>query len=666
MSEHAIQLAVLLVEEMLGELPSHGLAVLIQQHLVLWHDPEYTGRAFYEADISNAYALARAGTYPELLKGRLRKDDRLRGVACDLISDIVLLGHVRVGDLTQTYFPKSGEHGTLDEVILSDRRVVQENGAHNVNDIHSCISDLLISGFLRPVHESHVRPAADNAVEAEQVVPRDTSYRLKTEVQGAWEQSVKNKLEEWRYGSKAETEFLPRPHKGTKRVLEDDKETAQNKKVKPTEPQSYEASSVNASPSGWLDDDLTLRINHEKFAIVLRNQQLAALVDESISPITATVYADLLRIADTQFTKCKDDFDDLHEDGEINLQLFPKVPTHELEHLLLNLPDLCNSLGSAAPGKIDLRHFDHPRKKMNPQDPLASEIGEEESENESMSGMVSEEANESEDLSVNGHTGTSVSSDSEPGEPDGERTSGRKRRYKTPDTTPDNTPKTNGVKSRDHPIRQHLLLLAEQPDRFLIHIPRTSKDPERWAIPYPDLSKLLFQNALLSITTSRFGPLAGRLLRILCTQGENKTANPKLDEKMLVLLSLIPQKKMRTILHNMHRAGHIELQEVPKDSNQRRPGSTMFFWFFDPERCRARMLEECYKTMGNLVRRARVERERVRGVVEKSERTDVVGREEEFLGEGELKALKEWKEREERIWGEVGRLDTLVAVIRDF
>lgn len=281
--------------------------------------------------------------------------------------------------------------------------------------------------------------------------------------------------------------------------------------------------------------------------------------------------------------------------------------------------------------------------------------------------MSNEEANGREDLSVNGNTDSSLGkSDSEPAEPDVGRTSGRKRRYKTPDTTPDNTPKNSCVKSRDHPIRQHLQLLAEHHNRFLIHLPRASKDPERWAIPYPDLSKLLFQNALLSITTSRFGPLACRLLRILCTQGENKTANPKLDEKMLVLLSLIPQKKMRTILHNMHRAGHIELQEVPKDSTQRRPGSTMFFWFFDPDRCRARMLEECYKTMGNLVRRVRVERERVRGVVEKSERTDVVGREEEFLGDGELKALKEWREREERIWGEVGRLDGLVAVLRDF
>lgn len=123
---------------------------------------------------------------------------------------------------------------------------------------------------------------------------------------------------------------------------------------------------------------------------------------------------------------------------------------------------------------------------------------------------------------------------------------------------------------------------------------------------------------------------------------------------------------MRTLLHSMHRAGHIELQELPKDGNQRRPGTTLFFWFFDPDRMRKRVLEETYKTMANLIKRVKVEREGVRAVVEKSERTDVVGNEDKLLAEEERSALKEWRAKEERIWGEVGRLDDLVAVLRDF
>ena len=70
--------------------------------------------------------------------------------------------------------------------------------------------------------------------------------------------------------------------------------------------------------------------------------------------------------------------------------------------------------------------------------------------------------------------------------------------------------------------------------------------------------------------------------------------------------------------------------------------------------------------MARCLQRVKVEREAVQTVIEKAERTDVVGKEEEYLGVGERVALEEWREREERLLGEVGRLDDLVAVLRDF
>ena len=70
--------------------------------------------------------------------------------------------------------------------------------------------------------------------------------------------------------------------------------------------------------------------------------------------------------------------------------------------------------------------------------------------------------------------------------------------------------------------------------------------------------------------------------------------------------------------------------------------------------------------MSRHVRRARVEREHVRETVEKATRTYVVGREDEFLGEGERHALGVWRAKEERLWGQVGRLDEIVAIVREF
>ncbi|KAL8971074.1 MAG: hypothetical protein Q9183_001222 [Haloplaca sp. 2 TL-2023] len=699
MSEYAIQFAVLVVDETFGELPAkvfhalaflgrlqfsslvqhtqitpaeikHCLSVLIQQHLVLWSDSDDSTKTSYEADLSNAYALARSGKYIQLIEGKDKEVSR------GVLANVLVLGHARVGDLTRTYFPAPGEGRPFQEYMSTDHRDTVEDDNLTVDKLHSAISSLLVSGFLRPLHESYLRPAADNLVEAQQAVPLDTSVKLKKDAQAAWEYAVKQKLDDWKYGTPSETKFQRQPQGSTKRGLDDTEKMISSKRAKLMDTNSE--AGPRSGKTGWLDENLVLRVNHEKFAVIMRNQQLVALVKDSLGPASACVYSELLRIAETRIRKCRDQLNATSKDEELDVSALAQVSTSELDPLLLRLPDLSNTIGNTD-GHMDSEHVNH--SKSN-----GLRDGTEDAEVDGSGDPVKDKDTTSTD-------GKSDAEDSDVGSASStdEERPGKRTRYKTPDTTPDSTPKSDTEKPDLDPIRQHLLLLMEHPSRFLIHVPRTLSSPERWAIPYSDLSETLFQNAILSITTSRFGRLAGRLLRILCTHSNttkfkkddsddeddnenHKTTttssetytNPKLDEKMLCSLSLIPQKAARTLLHHMHCAGLIELQEVPKDSTQRRPGSTIYFWFFDGKRCRERMLEETYKTMGNLVRRARVEKESVRGVVEKSERTDVVGREKELLGAGELKALARWREKEMRIWGEVGRLDDLVGVLRDF
>lgn len=410
-----------------------------------------------------------------------------------------------------------------------------------------------------------------------------------------------------------------------------------------------------------MQSDLTLRVNHEKFAILIRNQHLVALVEESIGPTTAKVYAELLRSAEPQLRKCKNELGFIDDDEEqIDFATIPQVSMDEIGHSLHDFPDLADALGRVEdPNKINLHPLDHPKKVKRRKESDQSDRDEAMAEGSASS----DESDDSSDDSKSNISGVDHDSGSSKADDDDYSNN---RKHKTPDTTPDTTPKMKDPESPLHTLRQHLILLAEHAHQFLIPVGPTFTASDKWAIPYPLLSRTLLQDSLLNITTTRFGSLAGRLFRILSSSPDPTAFPPKLDEKALVLLSLIPQKPMRTLLHSMHRAGHIELQELPKDGNQRRPGTTNFFWFFDAERMRKRVLEETYKSMANLIRRAGVEREAVRGVVEKSERTDVVGREEELLGEEELGALKEWRAREERLWGEVGRLDELVAVLRDF
>ena len=222
----------------------------------------------------------------------------------------------------------------------------------------------------------------------------------------------------------------------------------------------------------------------------------------------------------------------------------------------------------------------------------------------------------------------------------------------------DHFPIYSDERSRVELIRQHLLLLAEHPLEFVEYIKRTPSKPEQWTVNFCSLARQLRQMELENTIATRFGPGATRLVRIFLEKG-------KLDEKAITSIGLINQKLMRSILTAMHEAGQLELQEIPRD-NARQPSRTMFLWYFDPERCRKKLLEETYKAMARCLQRARVEKEAVQLTIDKANRTDVVGKEDEYLGVDERMALSTWREKEERLLGEVGRLDDLVAVLRDF
>ena len=206
-------------------------------------------------------------------------------------------------------------------------------------------------------------------------------------------------------------------------------------------------------------------------------------------------------------------------------------------------------------------------------------------------------------------------------------------------------------------IKQHLHLLAEDEHEF-VRLTEKDNGLVEWSVDFRALSGQLRQYELEKTITARFGTVATRMVRIFLDKG-------KLDEKQISNLGLIHQKQMRAALTVMHEAGHLELQEVPRDNN-RQPSRTMFLWYFDPERCRQLVLEQTYKTMARCLQRVKVERLAIQTLIDKAERTDVVGKEDQYLSVDERVVLSRWREKEERIIGEVGRLDELVAVLRDF
>lgn len=384
--------------------------------------------------------------------------------------------------------------------------------------------------------------------------------------------------------------------------------------------------------------------------VAARNESLVEIVEQRIGKTASEVYREVLRNIETELECCN-----LHP--EINDVSYndsteedPGISTAEAGVAMSELDSLECGIGLADPNMVNLNTIIHPKRRRRKQDA--------EETNEDCNTSTSE-GDISGDEQHNGNiSGVDENHDEIDGDADywsevkvgknGERT------HKPSITTLSvSTPQTTASLTR-----QNLFLLAEHPYKFVTYIRRRHDKPERWTVNFQALARQMRLIELENTIVSRYGTEALRIVRILQDKG-------KLDEKAIAQFALMNQKTMRSILTTMHEAGHLELQEVPRD-NQRAPSKTMFLWFFDPERCRQKVLEETYKTMARCLQRAKGEREAIQGVIDKASRTDVVGNEDEFLSIDEKTTLTSWREKEENLLGAVGRLDDLVAVLRDY
>ncbi len=214
------------------------MAVLIQQHLVLWFTSPDDNGTIYESNLTTAYALVRSGKYIKVV------EDRYGEVAGGVISNLLLLGHVRVGDLGQAYLPSKGSKdpvkgafavSSLSLPLGSVKRQADSldvNNASTVESLHHALYDLLRAGLVSAVNESHFRSAADNRSEAEKEVPFQDRLvgKLKKEHEAEREEAIKQKLEDWKYGTKLERQDLVGHRKGIKRPLGNLEETSEAKR----------------------------------------------------------------------------------------------------------------------------------------------------------------------------------------------------------------------------------------------------------------------------------------------------------------------------------------------------------------------------------------------------------------------------------------------------
>ena len=344
----------------------------------------------------------------------------------------------------------------------------------------------------------------------------------------------------------------------------------------------------------------------------MRTTRLIKLAEKDIGESTSSVYSIILRKLEDSIDNCEDEASSAEIEDDKCYFSNHKVRTLEIVKDMNNISPLKGTIANVdMMDSKDRIHPRHPRRRQQPKDD-ESEIKAEESANE----------------------------DDEALESDG------------------NTSEPEFRDEKQDLVHQHLRLLAERPYSFISHHAVKGNEPESWSVPYSTLSKRIRDAELEHLIQSRYGNHALRIVRILRDKG-------KLDEKTIGNLGLMNPKSLRSALAAMHAGGHLELQELPRDTS-RQPSRTIFLWFFDADRCASKVLEETYKAMARCMQRINVERGSVSGVLEKAARSDVRGKEKELLAKDELKVLDLWHEKEEKLLGEIARLDDLVLTLTDF
>ncbi|SMR63081.1 unnamed protein product [Zymoseptoria tritici ST99CH_3D1] len=587
----------------------HALTILVQQHILLYSTSDDQAIAFYQVDWRNTYYLLRANRIITCVEERYGEG------AGQIITTILQLGHVRVGDLAQAF--DVGEHvghekenGTCDNP-LNGEGSAKTNGVDSqpghgkitsVGQFHDTLRTLLVDGFLNKFQKRSYMPSADLQTEMEeQVISEQFPDRKVTggKKQGEFRSAVNMLKRKWREGDEfSEIRDTTRAGQG-----------ALNKRAK------LNGANTNGAGHGdhgvgdsgvRLPNDMVLKVNHAQCTLALRSQRLEEMSESYLGGITSHVYGALLQVLEGRKRGRDDDIIEPDLDpGDEELRQ-PTATTSEVVELLDPTFDLSLSINGAS-SMYKITNGDSngkPQKKPKAFDPELEELG------------IKQEM-ESDDEDDHHFPGYSSYADRE---------------------------------KRLCLIEEHLKLLAEHSKGFCTRVGNAGHG--EWRVNFPALTKTLIQNDIDATIMARFGKVHTRITRLLRERG-------RLDEKQVASFSMMRIKDVRVILTELQFAGLVEAQEVPKDT-ARTPARTIYLWIHDQERVSSILLQQTYQAMSRTFRRLAVEREAYKSAVERAEMYP------DSLSPSDRDALMQWREIEEKLLMQVQRMDELVALLRDF
>ncbi|KAH6900099.1 RNA polymerase III subunit RPC82-domain-containing protein [Thelonectria olida] len=637
-TKHAAELCALLVNDLYGELPSrilialltkgrstiaqlvqhttlnsrhlrNGLAVLIQQNLLYHHSGPDKRLTNYEANPDACYNLVRSGKILEIIERQYGTAER------ELIQTLMLLGHARIGDLSQAFgsrAPKinghtNGDHDPHDGLIESE------------NHLNSVLGRLLRAEIIETIRPESFRNPTD-------VYREICDDVLQT---GPAEKATKNKGEAQRQIYERYRAFRDQGKTLKRQLANAGSFSSKRRKLENGRAQNGHTYDEDAP---HLNPNVIVRLNHERCLVELRNERLVSFAADMLGEVTGEVYRAILDLVTSDFSRCRPDS---VIDDEMPVRQTSVTTVDILEHLDDTL-NVQSGIGKASKEKIDLESAEKIRESP-PDD-----------------GYDSDDS----DAAPPGRRPMTVNFDVDEDDDDSDADDDQK----LPATNGDRQTRvtfdgaTAPKESRVNQMRQHLLLLSESQHRFIRHCGTHGRG--QWTIDFSQLMERLRETELDAMIEQSHGRHGLRLTRILREKG-------KLDEKMLPSAALMKKGDVQGKMLAMQMAGLVDVQEVPKDNN-RLANRTLFFWYFDRERTESQVLDDVYKAMLRCLQTLQVERHKERNILTFVERKDVQGKEEEVMTTEHYNKYNAHLKVQDKLLGEVMRLDELVGVLRDY
>uniref|UniRef100_A0A8C2WKE0 DNA-directed RNA polymerase III subunit RPC3 n=1 Tax=Cyclopterus lumpus TaxID=8103 RepID=A0A8C2WKE0_CYCLU len=204
-------------------------------------------------------------------------------------------------------------------------------------------------------------------------------------------------------------------------------------------------------------------------------------------------------------------------------------------------------------------------------------------------------------------------------------------------------------------LDQYLTLLVDDPMEFV------GKSGESGGGMYVvNLHRALANLAratLESVVQERFGSRSARIFRLLLRKRH-------LEQKQVEDFAMIPAKEAKDMLYTLLSENLVQLQEIPKTPDFA-PSRTFYLYTVNQLPTARMLLQNCYKTVGNLIERRLFESKESKRLLEKSQRIEAIlaslqasGAEPEQLTEVEEMITATEKQQLEALRLHINKLDS--------